>query len=117
MPDPTSPAHRCGLSPETLARLGGVFARQPGVERVLIYGSRAKGTRRPGSDIDLALQGTGLGHADLPRIDRALDDLNLPYKIDLSLLHRIDNADLLDHIRRMGIVLYDKAPASSQRAA
>lgn len=117
MTDPASPAPRFGLSPETLTRLGGVFASQPGVDRVLIYGSRAKGNHRPGSDIDLGLEGAGLSHTDLLRIDAALDDLNLPYKIDLSLLRQIDNPELLDHIRRVGIVFYDKAPTPSQPAA
>jgi predicted nucleotidyltransferase len=108
-----------GLGSGALARLRAVFAAQPGIDRVLVYGSRAKGNFRPGSDIDLVLDGARLGHEDLLRIESALDDLDLPYRIDLSLLHRIENPDLLDHIRRVGLdfLTGEKPPAPSRQVA
>jgi len=55
----------------------------------------------------LTLKGTELTHHDLLDIALALDDLLLPYKIDLSLHHQIDNPHLIDHIDRVGKVLYE----------
>jgi predicted nucleotidyltransferase len=65
-------------------------------------GSRVKGNYRNGSDLDIALEGCALTFDDLLHIENALDDLMLPWGIDLSLLSHIDNPALLDHIARVG---------------
>ena len=96
-----------GLKDSTIDRINSVFTGQPEIERVLIYGSRAKGSFRNGSDIDLTIVGD-VTHRQRLRIEQALDDLLLPYKIDLSLLREIDNRQLLDHIDRVGQVFYQK---------
>jgi uncharacterized protein len=91
-----------GLSPRTLDQLRGVLDKHAGIHRAIIYGSRAKGNFRPGSDIDLTLDAPGLIFSELLRINGELDDLMLPYTIDLSLLGQIDNPSLLSHIERVG---------------
>lgn len=98
-----------GLSESAVERIQGVLAHFPEVEKALLYGSRAKGTHRPGSDIDLTLCGSALGQTLLARIDEALDDLLLPYKIDLSEMASLTHPALLEHIRRVGIVFYEKS--------
>lgn len=103
----------CGLSPGVIGRIGEVFARHPGVVRVTLYGSRAKGNFRNGSDIDLSITEGAPAPGELPRIERELDDLLLPYKIDLSLFDRIENQELIDHIRRVGIPFYTRSEADS----
>ena len=95
-----------GLNAETVAQIHGVLARYPEVEQALLYGSRAKGNYRDGSDIDLCLVGETLTLTQMLKIENALDDLLLPYKIDLSLFHALDNPELIDHIRRVGVVFY-----------
>ena len=96
-----------GLKPETVARIRGVFARHPEIVRAILYGSRAKGNYRVGSDIDLCLEGDALTLTQLLKIENELDDLLLPYKIDVSLFHMLDNPDLVDYIRRVGVTFYD----------
>ena len=95
-----------GLSAEVIERIRGVFAAFPQIDEAIVYGSRAKGNYRPGSDIDLTLKGEGLDLTLLNRIAHALDDLLLPYTIDLSSLRQIDNPELLDHIDRVGRTFY-----------
>ncbi|MFW6348474.1 MAG: nucleotidyltransferase domain-containing protein [Cyclonatronaceae bacterium] len=95
-----------GLKPRTVEAINGVFARHPEVERAILYGSRAKGNYRNGSDIDLTLDGPDLNLELLFTIENELDDLLLPYKIDLSIRAQISNPDLLDHINRVGKVFY-----------
>jgi predicted nucleotidyltransferase len=97
---------RFGLKSSTIAAINSVFSRYPQIKKVLVYGSRAKGNHRPGSDIDLTLIGPNLSHTDLLKITNDLDDLLLPQKIDLSLHHQIESADLLDHIKRVGQVFF-----------
>ena len=101
----TSPATDFGLSARTLGLLRSVLARHTPIERAIVYGSRAKGNFRPGSDIDLTLDAPQLTLNDLLRIDSELDELMLPYTIDLSLLQHIDNPALLSHIARVGRLL------------
>ena len=104
-----------GLSADTVARITSVLARFPEVEKAVLYGSRAKDNYRKGSDIDLTLFGDGLTDKVLSRIYWALDDLLLPYKIDLSLFSGLKHPALIDHIRRIGIALYTHQPATSRR--
>lgn len=85
-----------------------MFSAHPHIEQVILYGSRAKGNYRNGSDIDLTIKGEAVTLSQLLKIENELDDLLLPYKIDLSLLHQINDPDLIDHIRRLGIVFYEK---------
>ena len=98
-----------GLKTETIHAIQEVLLTYPEVEKAILYGSRAKGNYRPGSDIDLTLTGETLNLTILQKIEHELDDLLLPYKIDLSLLRHIQNTDLLDHIQRVGKVFYEKA--------
>jgi predicted nucleotidyltransferase len=102
-----------GLSRRALDLLRGVFSGYPAVERAIVYGSRAKGNFRNGSDIDIALEGSALRFDDLLRIETVLDDLMLPWGIDLSLLSHIDNPALLDHIARVGKTLRVRENAHS----
>jgi predicted nucleotidyltransferase len=108
-----SAAH--GLAEETVEKIQAVLAGFPQVEKAVVYGSRAKGNFKPGSDIDLTLFGDGLTDKVTSRIYWALDDLLLPYKIDLSLFSRLRHPRLLDHIRRVGIVLYSRQAAAARR--
>jgi len=100
-----------GLPDAALTAIRQVLASHPEVEAAILYGSRALGRHRPASDIDLTLIGTSISgtaiSADaLARIDADLDDLLLPWMIDLSCLASIDHPALLAHIERAGVELY-----------
>ena len=97
-----------GLTTTTVEQIQSVLAHYTEVEKAVLYGSRAMGTYRPGSDIDLTLCGGELNHTLLTRIDHELDDLLLPYQIDLSLMSSLSHPALLDHIHRVGVALYEK---------
>lgn len=97
-----------GLTEQTLNSMWQVFGQYPEIDRVLIYGSRAKGNFRKGSDIDLSLLGTGLSQKVLSTIARQLDELNMPYLIDLSIYDQLQSAELKSHINRIGQVFYQK---------
>lgn len=103
---------RFGLKESTIRRINAVFAGHPQIEQVILYGSRAKGNYRRGSDLDLTIKGERVTLSEMMKIETELDDLLLPYKIDLSLLHKINDADLIDHIVRVGAVFYDKQDAT-----
>jgi predicted nucleotidyltransferase len=106
-----------GLPKTTVGRIQEVLAHFPQVEKAVLYGSRAKGTHRPGSDIDRTLCGSGLVQTQLARIDEALDDLLLPYKIDLSVMTSLNHSALRDHIHRAGVVFYEKSAMPTRNPA
>lgn len=95
-----------GLPDSTLAAVHQILAACPQVETAILYGSRAKGNYKPGSDIDLTLTGDGLGYAELSRIADELEESDIPYQVDLSILAQIENPNLRAHIQRVGKVFY-----------
>jgi len=97
-----------GLKEKHIKAINSVFSKYPQIEKTILYGSRAKGNYRNGSDIDLTLVGDDLDLSTLFKIETKLDDLLLPYKMDLSILHKVENQDLVDHIKRVGITFYEK---------
>jgi predicted nucleotidyltransferase len=102
-----SPLH--GLTQTTTARIHGVLARFPEVEKALLFGSRAKGTHKHGSDIDLALVGRDLDWRKLGQIDDALDDLLLPYQFSLLNFSASTDPEVAAHIQRVGQTFYERA--------
>lgn len=77
------------------------------IHKIILFGSRAKGTQHDGSDIDLAIYGIDLTANDIINALVKIDTLNLPYKFDLILFDRIKEPALIDHINRVGIILYE----------
>ncbi len=108
---------RFGLDEEVIERIQRVLAKYPCVERAVLYGSRAKGSHKPGSDIDLNLQGEGISAKERDKILWELDDLNLPYGVDVTVLNEISHAKLLEHIRRVGVVFYERGGKYSARSS
>lgn len=73
-----------------------------------MFGSRAMGNYRPGSDIDLAVVSDTLTFDGLLELEAQLEMLGLLYKIDLQNLKKIKDTDVLDHIKRVGKVFYKR---------
>lgn len=103
-----------GLTTEEIGAMQNVFSNFEEVEKVIVYGSRAKGNHRPYSDIDMTLVGQNISDNTVTDIEFALDDLLMPYKIDLSIFSKINNGDLITEIKGFGKGLYLKVkPAKS----
>jgi uncharacterized protein len=97
-----------GLKQSQVNAINSIFKEFGTIEKVIIYGSRAKGSHKPGSDIDLVIEGNELTFSELLSIENKIDDLLLPYKIDLSQKNSISSEELLDHIERVGKVFYER---------
>ena len=104
----------CGLSEPVIWKICEVFKRYPQVEKAVLYGSRAKAAHKTGSDIDLTLHGgTDLTLNVLLRIADDLDELFLPYTFDLSIFRDITDPDVTDHIRCVGVTMYERISPST----
>ena len=97
-----------GLKEEIVRKINSVFDKYPHINQVILYGSRAKGNYRHGSDIDLTLIGENVDLTTLLKIENELDDLFLPYKFDVSIFEKLSNPDLKEHINRVGVVFYER---------
>ena len=104
-----------GLENEQVKAIQHVLSSFPEVEEAILFGSRAKGNFKPGSDIDLALKGRTLPLESLLLLYNSLEELELPYTFDLVNYDTIKEPDLTNHINRIGKVFYTKAKAE-QRA-
>lgn len=99
---------RFGLSDETINKISSVFNKYQAIEEAIIYGSRAKGDFREGSDIDLTLKGEKITSEILLSIKNDMDEINTPYLFDISIYQLITSNDLKEHINRAGIIFYKK---------
>jgi uncharacterized protein len=104
-----------GLPEKTLTQIASVLARFSAVEKAVLFGSRAKGTHKRGSDIDLALVGSTLDWRTIGRIDSALDDLPLPYCFSLIIFDEKTDPEVAAHIRRVGIPLFERTAVAAKR--
>ncbi|OOG77727.1 nucleotidyltransferase domain-containing protein [Algoriphagus sp. A40] len=95
-------ASELGLKDSQLEEIRNFADKNPAIEEVIVYGSRAKGNYRPGSDVDLILVGKDLKLADQLSFWNDLDDSYQPYFFDVAILHQIQNDSLLEHIERVG---------------
>jgi len=101
-----------GLPEATLRTVRQMLSKCVQVEKAILYGSRAMGTAKPGSDIDLTLLGMQLTQDHLTRLAGMLEESSIPYQVDLSLHADIDNPQLLAHIARVGVVFYQRPDAA-----
>ena len=97
-----------GLTDIELNKLVTIFAYYDEIEQAVLYGSRAKGTYKPFSDIDITLFGVRVSSRTLNILAGDIDDLLLPYQVDLSIYSQLTNESLKSHINRVGITLYQK---------
>ncbi len=98
-----------GLSDGDLRLICQAAASLPEIESLILFGSRAKTTQRPGSDVDLAIKGAGVGYDTAVRLAGMLnEELPLPYFFDVIDYAAITEPALVDHIDRVGRVLYRK---------
>ncbi len=100
--------HLFGLKRSILNKLCSIFQKHEAIESVIIYGSRAKGNYRAGSDIDLTIKGKVLPFLELMQIEDQIDNLYLPYMVDLSQYESLTNKELIEHIDRIGVKIYTK---------
>lgn len=97
-----------GLSDKEFDEMTAIFSKCDNLEKVILYGSRAKGNYKKFSDVDITLEGDNLTLADLFQIQDLLYESDLPYMYDVLIFSKITNPDLIDHIRRRGVVIWER---------
>lgn len=98
-----------GLDEKTIENIVNILKKYSEVQSAVIFGSRARGDYREGSDIDIALFGDNLTHSINTKIFYETEELYLPYKIDLINFNTLSNEEKLkDNILKEGVEIYVK---------
>lgn len=101
--------NKFGLLETDIESIIATLKNQPKVERAYIFGSRAKGNFKNGSDVDIALKGKKLDFDAVSQVSYLLnEETNMPYKFDVLNYHTIREPDLVVHIDRVGIEIYSR---------
>ena len=97
-----------GIKDDYWMRLETVFVSHKNIEKVILYGSRAKGTNRMYSDVDIVLVSEKINNREYTNIIQEIDDLLLPFIFDISVYHSIKDSNLIESINRIGVIIYEK---------
>lgn len=95
-----------GLKERHRAAVIDIIAGNARVERAVLFGSRATGSFRPASDVDVALFGDRLSMSDQIALAAAMEDLAIPQRVHLLLYGTVDSIALRKHIETEGIEWY-----------
>lgn len=101
-----------GLNDRTTSELFEYFKSKPEIKKVVVYGSRAKGNFKNGSDIDFAVWldeksiKNGKSAYDL-RIEAELEELETPYMFDVTDYENLSHEGLRASIDKDGVVFYE----------
>jgi len=106
-----------GLRQQDLDEIIRILQRFSVVEEAIIFGSRAKGNFKKGSDIDLAVRGKGIDHAVVASLSFLLNEESAtPYFFDIVHFEEISEKELLEHINRVGQCIYSRASGAARRS-
>ncbi|MCF2445165.1 nucleotidyltransferase domain-containing protein [Dyadobacter sp. CY345] len=96
-----------GLSESDILAINQVLASYPGIGEAYIFGSRAKGNYKNGSDVDIAIKGENVSFNLIMDISDYLnEETMMPYYFDVLNYHSINNKELSEHIDRAGVLIY-----------
>ena len=101
--------NKYGIEKEEWEKVFSVFSHFPHIKRAILFGSRAKGTNKPFSAVDIALVGESLSLDDLLHLQNEIDDLLLPYEFDFCIYKDLKNTEFESYIDRRGIEIFISA--------
>jgi predicted nucleotidyltransferase len=102
-----------GLTENDIDTIISVLASNENIESAKIFGSRAKGTYKPGSDVDISICGSKITYEDVIKVSTVLNEETcLPYRLDVLDFSSIKNDELLKHIIKYGVIIYKSATSA-----
>jgi predicted nucleotidyltransferase len=105
--------NKFGLLESDMISITEELSKHESVEKAILFGSRAKGSFRPGSDVDLALKGKNLDFNTISQISYFLNEETImPYKFDVVNYHSIQEPELIHYIDRVGIEVFNRKKES-----
>jgi len=97
-----------GLSERDMRTISGILRKYPDIRRVFLFGSRAKGSFKAGSDIDLAIMNDGLRENTIRALQIDFEESSLPYFVDIVYFPALSHPELKEQILRAGVLFYER---------
>ena len=106
-----------GISDKSYLYLQQAFAKYSEIDKVTLFGSRAKGNYKNGSDIDLAVSGKKLTAKLILDIKGYInEELPIPYHVDIVDYNTLNHVELKEHINRVGKVFFTREPRAADKS-
>ena len=103
-----SDENKFGLTERTMQTISEIFEKYSEIEEVIMFGSRAMGNYKLGSDLDLAIMNIGVDDKTIMHLKNDFEESSLPISVDLVNFPDLKHPDFIDHIERVGKVFYRK---------
>jgi len=98
--------NRFGFSDSQMNLIKQAISQIHGIESTVLFGSRAMGNYKPGSDVDIAIKGPEIHRDGASRLRAQLnEELPLPYFFDIVHYDTLESASLIEHIDQQGILI------------
>ncbi|NBC27756.1 MAG: nucleotidyltransferase domain-containing protein [Bacteroidetes bacterium] len=98
--------NRYGLTDRDMKTIRSILRSYPEIHSVHLFGSRAKGNHRLGSDVDLAIMNNGVSDKIIAKLRDQFKESTLPYRIDLVDFNQLENKEFIEHIEQFGVPFY-----------
>jgi predicted nucleotidyltransferase len=98
-----------GLKEEDIAYIVAALSKFDEIKKAAIFGSRAKGNYKPGSDVDLAIFGEDISFSTISRLHFILEEESpMPYFFDIVDYTHLVHQELKEHINRVGTTIFER---------
>lgn len=98
-----------GLKDEDIAYIVSAIEKFDEIKKAVIFGSRAKGNYKPGSDVDIAIFGNNISFDTLSKLHTVLEDESpMPYFFDIVDYSHLTHEELKEHIERVGKSIFER---------
>lgn len=84
-----------------------IFSKYKEIEKVLLFGSRAREDNKYNSDVDLCLFGENITHLIQVKVFIDIDEINTPLSFDILNFNELTKKELIDNIINEGIEIYN----------
>jgi len=97
-----------GISSRFIGELQEYCKSKSQIEKVVLFGSRARGDFKKTSDIDLAFFTNELTHSEQNLIENDIHQMSTPLKIDIVFFNRLTKNKLISNILNDGVIIYEQ---------
>ena len=97
-----------GISKRFINELQSYCSKNHQLEKILLFGSRARGDYHRSSDIDLAVFTKRISHTEQNLIEHAINEMSTPLKIDVVFMDRLKKEKLISNIIKEGVIIYEQ---------
>jgi predicted nucleotidyltransferase len=97
-----------GITEKSFRLIIDTLKQYPEIQKTILFGSRALGNYKNGSDIDIAIVGKNIDLGFCIKLSAHFNQkLPIPYKVDIINYILLKNSGLKQHIDNKGIVIYE----------